>query len=160
MSHPRLYVFDADGTLRYTTVPGQWYPLGRDQWRLMPGVAERLRSIPWAEAGPWLGIASNQNGVAARLLSGELARSLIEDALLAAIGSLPPRLAVEMCTCDESRACACRKPAPGMLLSLLRRFGVAPWEALYVGDLEIDREAAGRAGVPFRWAQEFFAEPR
>jgi phosphoglycolate phosphatase-like HAD superfamily hydrolase len=43
-----------------------------------------------------------------------------------------------------------------MLLRILRRFEAAPDEALYVGDLDIDEQAARRAGVAFRWARDFF----
>ncbi|MFN4140333.1 HAD-IIIA family hydrolase [Aestuariivirga sp.] len=153
----RLFIFDADGTLRWTTIPEQKYPLGRSEWQLMPGVAERLRAIPWAPGGPWLAVASNQNGVAAGELAAEMARGLIEDMLAAALGAVPPETEIAMCTCDERLDCACRKPAPGMLLGLLDRFGVRPDEALYVGDLPIDAEAARRARVPFIFARDFFA---
>ena len=43
-----------------------------------------------------------------------------------------------------------------MLLRILQRFGLPAAEALFVGDLEIDREAARRAGVAFAWAHDFF----
>jgi D-glycero-D-manno-heptose 1,7-bisphosphate phosphatase len=155
----RLYILDADGTLRWTTVPGQKYPLGRDEWRLMPNVADRLRAIPWSADGPWLAIASNQHGVAEGLITRTAARQLILDALTAALGHIPPGTDIEMCTCREDADCPRRKPAPGMLLGMLERRAVAPQEALFVGDLPIDAEAARRAGIPFAWAQEFFARP-
>lgn len=153
----KLYIFDADGTLRWTTVPGQKYPLQLDEWQLMPNVAERLRAIPFSDDGPWLGIASNQNGVAAGELSLEMARRLMDDMLRAALGSVPDGTHIEMCMCDEHGDCDCRKPAPGLLLRHLAHFGVAPHEALFVGDLEIDAEAARRAGIPFVFASSFFA---
>lgn len=156
MKTPKLYIFDADGTLRWTTVAGQKYPLAPQQWQLMPKVRDRLRAIPWSAEGPWLGIASNQNGVAAGELSAAMARLLIVDMIIAALGTMPARAHIEMCTCDERAACRCRKPQPGLLLRQLAHFGVAAEEALFVGDLEIDREAARRAAVPFRFAQEFF----
>jgi phosphoglycolate phosphatase-like HAD superfamily hydrolase len=34
--------------------------------------------------------------------------------------------------------------------------GVAPAAALFVGDGDVDREAAMRAGVHFTWAADFF----
>jgi HAD superfamily hydrolase (TIGR01662 family) len=153
---PKLYIFDADGTLRWTTVPGQKYPLAQDQWRLMPGVAERLRAIPWSPRGPWLGIASNQSGVASGELSEATARLLIDAMLVAALGSVPAGARVELCTCREGEVCTRHKPEPGMLLSLLRHFGVAARDALYVGDLDIDAEAARRAGIGFAHARDFF----
>lgn len=41
------------------------------------------------------------------------------------------------------------KPHPDLLLRALDHFSLAPGEALYVGDSDLDREAASRAGVPF-----------
>jgi phosphoglycolate phosphatase-like HAD superfamily hydrolase len=38
----------------------------------------------------------------------------------------------------------------------MRDCGAAPGETLFVGDTEIDREAARRAGVSFVWAWDFF----
>ena len=41
------------------------------------------------------------------------------------------------------------KPHPEPLLKVLEHFAVAPAEALFVGDSEVDRLAAESAGVPF-----------
>lgn len=154
---PRVLVFDADGTLRWTTVAGQPCPNRAGEWRLMPNVRETLRAIDWGERGHRLGIASNQNGVALGHLSEPMARRLLRDTVEAALGFVPATAAIEMCTCAPTADCSCRKPRPGLLLRVLERFSAAPREALYVGDLDIDREAARAAGVPFEWAGEFFA---
>lgn len=47
-----------------------------------------------------------------------------------------------------------RKPDPRPLLYALERLGVAPGDALFVGDSESDATTADRAGVPFRTAAE------
>jgi len=154
---PRLLIFDADGTLRWTTVPGQPCPNGPGEWRLMPNVRETLRPLDWSERGHRLGVASNQNGVALGYLGEAMARRLLVETVEAALGFLPASAAIEMCTCAPSSRCACRKPRPGMIFRLLERFAVPAADALYVGDLDIDREAARRAGIAFEWAHEFFA---
>jgi histidinol-phosphate phosphatase family protein len=122
----------------------------------MPRVRSRLRRIPWSADGPWLAIASNQNGVAAGELSVETARALMEEMLEEALGFIPERARIEMCICEESADCGCRKPAPGLLMRLLAHFGVAAGEAVFVGDLDSDAEAARRAGIRFIRAQDFF----
>ena len=81
---------------------------------------------------------------------------MIAETVKSALGYLPGDMAIEMCVCRDSVHCPRKKPNPGMVTSLLERFGVAPPEALLVGDLAIDAEAAGRAGVRFCWAGEFF----
>lgn len=41
------------------------------------------------------------------------------------------------------------KPSPDMLLLAAERLGIPPAEALYVGDMDIDGQAAEAAGMPF-----------
>ncbi|HEX9024479.1 MAG TPA: HAD-IA family hydrolase, partial [Geobacteraceae bacterium] len=41
------------------------------------------------------------------------------------------------------------KPHPEPLLKVLQHYRIAPGEALFVGDSEVDRQAALAAGVPF-----------
>lgn len=152
----KLFIFDADGTLRWTTVPGQPCPNRPDQWRLMPNVKEILRRINWGQGGPMLGVASNQGGVAFGHLTEQMAYQLIKDMIVEAIGFLPPNTAIEMCVCPPEIDCNCRKPKPGMLFRIMSRFGIAPENTLFVGDIERDRESARRAGVRFMWAKDFF----
>ena len=123
---------------------------------LFPDVKARLAEFDFGAGGTRLGIASNQNGVALGRLSATTARELLEAAVREAVGEVAG-VVIEMCICAPDGDCDCRKPAPGLLLRLLERFQVAPEDALYVGDLAIDEEAARRASVPFRWADEFFA---
>jgi D-glycero-D-manno-heptose 1,7-bisphosphate phosphatase len=81
---------------------------------------------------------------------------LLVDTVTAAIGYLPVRSYIELCTCPLSANCGCRKPAPGMLLRILDRSEVPASRALFVGDTDRDHEAAARAGIEFRWAGTFF----
>lgn len=41
------------------------------------------------------------------------------------------------------------KPHPEPLLKVIEHYGISPHEALFVGDAEVDRQAAAGAGVPF-----------
>ena len=149
-----LVIFDADGTLRWVTVPGQHYPLKPDQWQLMPGVRERLLDL--SRQPLKFAIASNQHGVALQLLDRGSAEAMLRATWEAACGPLSPQVQIEMCVCLPDADCPRRKPQPGMLLAILAAQRIAPARALYVGDLEIDELAAQRAGVKFRWARDFF----
>jgi D-glycero-D-manno-heptose 1,7-bisphosphate phosphatase len=155
--NPKLYIFDADGTLRWTRVPGQRFPLASDEWALLPNVAERLAEIRWSSTGPWLAIASNQPAVGEGVLSERLARRMLADTLVAALGRLPAHTLIEVCTCPDWRECHRKKPSPGMLTKLLDEYDVRPSEAVFVGDQPIDAEAARRAGIRFVEARTFFA---
>ena len=51
------------------------------------------------------------------------------------------------------------KPDPAMLREVLRRLGVSPEEALYVGDTWMDAAMAAEAGVPFAFAAYGYGDP-
>ncbi|MEU6878470.1 HAD family hydrolase [Streptomyces sp. NPDC046712] len=51
------------------------------------------------------------------------------------------------------------KPAPDPVLLALIDLGVDPAEAVYVGDMPVDEEAAGRAGVPYIHAGWGYGRP-
>ncbi len=109
----RLYIFDADNTLRRTTVPGQVCPHAPGEWELLPGVRERLARIDWTQAS--LGVASNQDHVGYGLLTEARCRALLHDMVREAIGGSARDVRVLFCPHVLEVSCACRKPAPGML---------------------------------------------
>ena len=154
----KLYIFDADGTLRRTTVEGQPCPNKPGEWELIPGVRERLSQIDWTRAG--FGVASNQGGVGTGYMSHEAAYHLLFDMAAAALGSAPPAGSIQMCPHAPHTNCPCRKPKPLMLRRLMHRFRATKGETLFVGDMERDEEAARGAGVRFLWAHEFFGWER
>lgn len=59
--------------------------------------------------------------------------------------ALDDRVGVVVTAADVTRA----KPGPDMLLLAAERLGVPPADALYVGDTDVDREAAAAAGMHF-----------
>lgn len=155
MQHYDLIIFDADGTLRECTIPGQPCPNQPDEWRLIPGVIERLAEIDWERTK--FGIASNQAGCAFGFMSEDDALMLLQDLCF----SLRERVRLpvgqlRMCPHAPNTDCDCRKPAPEMLLDIMRSCNVPAAHTLYVGDMESDRQAAANAGIDFQWAQEFF----
>ncbi len=119
--------------------------------RLTAGAGEALRKLQ--DAGYRLIVVSNQSGVA-RGLFGEDALRPVEahlNAMLAEYGvaldgfyycphhpgGTVPQYAVE---------CACRKPAPGMLLQAATDHSIALEQSWMVGDILNDVEAGRRAG--------------
>ena len=49
-----------------------------------------------------------------------------------------------------------RKPQPGMLITACERYNVTEDEAIFIGDMDADAEAAQTAGMDFVSAEEFF----
>jgi D-glycero-D-manno-heptose 1,7-bisphosphate phosphatase len=158
VSAPPLVVVDRDGTIidfhrdeELGAVVSAFHP---SQLRLLPGAAEGLALL--ARAGSRLAIATNQPGPA----KGQITRAAIDATnaalveLLAAAGA--PIDAVHVCLHhpdggpggDASlvRVCACRKPAPGLLLEAAARIGAAPSACWMIGDADVDVAAARAAG--------------
>jgi len=99
--------------------------------RLLPGAAAALTFL--RQAGLPVAICSNKPGDFTRELVAHLG---LADCVNAVLGPEDvPRL----------------KPAPDMLQAALARLGLVPADALYVGDMVVDIEAARAAGVPI-WA--------
>jgi D-glycero-D-manno-heptose 1,7-bisphosphate phosphatase len=150
---PRLYIFDADGTLRTTTVRGQPCPHAAGEWHLLPDVRARLAQLP---SDALLGVASNQDHVGYGHLDEPTARELLRAMIVAATGRRLPDAALELCPHVLELPCACRKPGAAMLERLLAFYDTPPADALFIGDAETDRAAAARAHIPFAWAHDFF----
>jgi D-glycero-D-manno-heptose 1,7-bisphosphate phosphatase len=155
----RLFIFDADDTLRRTTSPGKPCPHGPDEWVLMPGVREVLGRIRWdLGGGPRLGIASNQDQVAYGHLTLTMARDLLRDLACSAANFEPPSAALQLCPHTVETGCECRKPRPGMLRAIMGHYGIRPTDTLFVGNHDVDREAAERAATAFMWSADFFGQ--
>jgi D-glycero-D-manno-heptose 1,7-bisphosphate phosphatase len=152
-------LLDRDGTLvdfhrdaELGAVVSAFHP---DQLRLLPGVVEGLRAL--CDAGYVLAVATNQPGAA----KGQVPRAAIERTNRALVERLAERGVViaRVATClhhpeggpggdpELARACACRKPAPGMLVDLCRDLGLDPAASWMIGDGAVDMEAARAAGL-------------
>lgn len=133
---PALVLFDRDGTLvhdvAYNGDPEKVVPV--------PGAAEALERL--RSAGIAVGIITNQSGVG---------RGWLDLDQVAAVNArveelLGPFDVTEVCPHAESDGCACRKPAPGMVLRAADSLGVAPVRVAVVGDIASDVAAATAAG--------------
>ena len=142
-SRPRLWLLDRDGVLNRRQVNG--YVTTWARWETLSGVLEALRLIRATRAR--CAVVTNQacigRGICARAdvdaLHGEFLRFLDTHGLSV------DRFYV--CPHAPKDGCTCRKPRPGLVLTALRDFGVAPADALLVGDSPTDVQAASVAGV-------------
>lgn len=134
---PLAVLFDRDGTLVVDV------PYNGDPARVLPvpGAAralERLRA-----SGIRTAVVSNQSGVARGLLTTEQVDAVnarVEELL----GPLGPVL---YCVHAPAAGCACRKPAPGLVLQAAQALGVPAQRCAVVGDIGADVDAALAAGA-------------
>jgi HAD superfamily hydrolase (TIGR01662 family) len=155
-----LYIFDKDGTL-CPGVPkakgnGTRPPNKFSEQKYFPDVLGKIG--PLKDAGHLIAVASNQGGVAFGIFNEAQAGELV-----AAAAAYIEADGFAMCPYHPKGFVTpfniespFRKPAPGMILHLMNRFGVAPEDTIMVGDWDSDREAAEAAGCQFIHADVFF----
>ncbi len=132
---------DRDGVLnRAPVVDGKPLPpTSVEELKLLPGVEEACRQLH--DAGLLLIVVSNQPDVA----RGTQSMATVE-ALNRELSSRLPLDEIRVCPHDDADRCACRKPAPGMLLDAARDREIDLESSIMVGDRWRDIEAGRRAG--------------
>jgi len=140
--------FDRDGVLNRDA--GYLFEASKFEW--IEGAREAVRLVN--EAGYFAFVVTNQSGVARgfyqesdvealhRWIAGELAKA---GAHIDAFEYCPdhPEGIVERYRRDSDR----RKPGPGMITDLMKRFPVATEKSFLIGDQQRDLEAARAAGI-------------
>jgi D-glycero-D-manno-heptose 1,7-bisphosphate phosphatase len=137
----RYVLLDRDGTL----VRDVGYPHRLADYELLPGVPAALRRL--VDAGFRLAIVTNQSGIG-RGYFDCAAFERFQARLLADLATAG--LAIDetfVCPHAPESGCACRKPAPGLLLRARDRLGADLAASWLVGDGARDVEAARRAGL-------------
>jgi len=138
----KLVILDRDGTINYDS---EQYIKSPAEWRPIPGSLEAIGRL--TQAGYRIAVATNQSGIA---------RGLFDTATLIAIHDTLQRAAAQaggrvdaffFCPHAPDSTCACRKPKPGMVLEVARRFNVSLGDTYMVGDTLRDVEAAAAAGA-------------
>lgn len=138
----KLVILDRDGTINHDSDD---YIKSPAEWRAIEGSLEAIGRL--TQAGYRVVVATNQSGIARGLFD---TRTLfqIHDMLQRAVSQAGGRIdAFFFCPHAADAACECRKPQPGMLLEVARRFNVALGDVFMVGDSRRDVEAAAAAGA-------------
>ena len=136
-----LVLLDRDGVINedspnYVRTPSEWRPLA--------GSLQAIARL--SRAGRKIAVCSNQAAVG----KGELTMAdldAVSRAMTIAVTEAGGRIdGVFYCTHSPDQRCACRKPAPGLLLQAMTTFGAAASETAFIGDSLRDAAAALAAG--------------
>lgn len=137
----RAIFLDRDGVINRALVRnGRPHPPESvEQLEILPGVLDSLERLH--NAGFRLVVVTNQPDVA----RGKQDRAVVE-AIHAALAAVLPIDEFRVCYHDDADRCACRKPAPGLLLAAAKDAGIELSKSVLVGDRWRDVEAGRRAG--------------
>ncbi len=137
----KLVILGRDGVLNefregHVTAPEEWEPV--------PGALEALARIN--HAGWHTVVATNQAGIGRGMIDMAAVNAVhahMNQLLMVQGGRLD---AVFFCPHTPEEDCDCRKPKPGMLLDIGRRYGLDLAQVPMVGDTLRDLQAAQAAG--------------
>ena len=120
---------DRDGVINRAVVrDGKPFPpAGLHDFEILPGVEAALQML--REQGFWLCVVTNQPDVA----RGTQDRSVVE-AMHDHLRNRLPLDAFQVCYHDDSDACNCRKPKPGLLLEAAAENAISLTDSYMIGD--------------------------
>jgi D-glycero-D-manno-heptose 1,7-bisphosphate phosphatase len=138
----KLVILDRDGVINYDS---DHFIKNPDEWKPIPGSLEAIAELN--QAGFRVALATNQSGIS-RGLFDMATLNAIHDKMHRALAQNGARIdALFYCPHAAEDNCDCRKPKPGMLLDISRRFGTDMKGVPCVGDSLRDLQAGMSLGV-------------
>lgn len=134
-------ILDRDGVINFDSLE---YIKSPDEWIPIPGSLEAVALLN--RAGFKVIVATNQSGVARGYYDIETLDAIHEKMMreLASVGGYVEE--IFFCPHHPEEACACRKPKPGMLEAIQKKFGITLTDTYYIGDSLADVGAARAVG--------------
>ena len=138
----KFVILDRDGIINHDSDQHIKSP---SEWRPIDGSLEAIARLTQADYR--IAVATNQSGIARGLFDTTMLIA-IHDTLQKALSQVGGRVdGFFFCPHAADSACECRKPKPGMLLEIGRRFNVSLESVYMVGDALRDLQAAAAAGA-------------
>jgi histidinol-phosphate phosphatase family protein len=134
---------DRDGVINRKAPQGQ-YITRWEEFEILPHVSEAISRL---NAAGWLVVViTNQRCVAKGVIS-EQGLDHLHLKMSSALAKQGARVdAIYLCPHELDEQCACRKPAPGMLLKAANELSIDLGQSWMIGDSNIDIEAGRAAG--------------
>ena len=138
----KLVILDRDGVINYDSAE---FIKKTQEWKPIPGSLEAIARLN--QAGYRVVVATNQSGVGRGLLD-MVTLSAIHDKMHKALAHFGGRIdAVFYCPHAQDANCSCRKPKPGLLEDIARRFNADLAGVPSIGDSLRDLQAAAQVGA-------------
>lgn len=135
-----MIILDRDGVINYDSPD---YIKSPNEWLAIPGSLEAIAHLN--KAGHLVTIATNQSGIGRGFYDVATLEKIHQKMLdeLAEVGGYIDR--IYFCPHMPTDHCTCRKPKPGMLLTIAKDFNIDLKDAVFIGDSSRDMEAAKAA---------------
>lgn len=134
-------ILDRDGVINYDS---DEYIKNPDEWRAIPGSLEAIAKLNCA--GFSVMVVTNQSGISRGLYSLDMLAK-IHNKLLNELKSVGGHIEeIFFCPHHPDDQCECRKPKPGMLYQLQKKYSVDLSKLFFIGDSIYDIKAAQTAG--------------
>lgn len=133
----QLVILDRDGVINHDS---DEYIKSPQEWKPIEGSIEAIARLKHANFQ--VAIATNQSGVARRLFSMDTLVDM-HNKMLKLIAEVGGQIdAIAFCPHAPRDDCDCRKPKPGMLIDLAKRFNADLSQVFIIGDSLRDLQAA------------------
>lgn len=138
----KLVILDRDGVINHDSAA---YIKSPEEWKPIPGSLEAIALLN--QAGYRVLVATNQSGIG-RGLFDMATLNAIHDKMHRALSLVGGRVdGIFYCPHAQDAGCACRKPRPGLLDEIARRFGVSLEGVPFIGDSLRDLQAGAAVGA-------------
>ncbi|HBN95477.1 MAG TPA: D-glycero-beta-D-manno-heptose-1,7-bisphosphate 7-phosphatase [Firmicutes bacterium] len=145
----RAVFLDRDGVLNQSI--GSRPPNNEEELTLYPGVPKAVAMLN--DAGFLVFVVTNQGGVGLGYMTPQDLEG-IHQKLAEEVGKHGGSFTEIMaCTHRPRAGCSCRKPKPGMLLTLAEKHHIDLENSFMVGDRDMDIEAGRAAGTTTIWIE-------
>ncbi len=141
MQNTKLVILGRDGVLNHFR---EGHVTSAEEWVPIPGALEAVSRLN--HAGWHVVVATNQSGIGRGMIDMSAVNAVhahMNKLLQAEGGRLD---AIFFCPHTPEEGCDCRKPQPGLILDVGRRYGVDLGNVAMVGDTLRDLQAARAAG--------------
>lgn len=134
-------ILDRDGVINYDS---DQYIKSPEEWRAIPGSLDAIAQLN--RSGFRVLIVTNQSGVARGYYDIETL-DLIHEKLLRELASVGGYIEeIFFCPHHPDEACACRKPQPGLLHQIAKKYPIDLTKTFFIGDSIGDMRVAQSSG--------------
>lgn len=137
----KIIILDRDGVINYDSYE---YIKTPDEWHAIPGSLEAIAQLN--RAGFYVMVATNQSGIGRGYYDLAML-DLIHEKMFFELSSVGGHIEeVFFCPHLPAEHCHCRKPEPGMLEQIQKKYAVDLSDVFFIGDKLTDVQAARAAG--------------